>query len=199
MKSTYAIVVEEHRYAYLNIAKAGCTSIKTAIAKHVGVSFPEVMYDYPWRRSVHSIPSGMFVFTVVRHPLARLVSCWADYVVAPLQRELDMNPEFYDYDGLEFEEFAKLVFRRPVPNLHYAPQWPQISGRVSEIIRLEEIEREWPLLMQRLGIPDLPYKRRSKHDDWRTYYNDTLMDEAAAYYRHDVAHLGYSVEKVSAC
>ncbi|MCK5439190.1 MAG: sulfotransferase family 2 domain-containing protein, partial [Gemmatimonadetes bacterium] len=72
-------------YCYVNVAKAGCTSIKLAIAEHLGVPFDVVQWRYPYRqRSEYAVEArDLFRFSVVRHPAARLVSCWADWCCEP--------------------------------------------------------------------------------------------------------------------
>jgi len=197
---TYASVNEAAGYAYVNIAKAGCTAVKTAIAEQAGVPFEVVQWEKPWKVPVSQIPAGLFVFTVVRHPMARLVSCWADYVQNPRVAEVRHNPEFRPLEDMPFPEFTQYVRTAREPNLHYAPQWPQlhVDGKliVDRIIKLEEIEQRWPELQQEFGLPDLPTdedgRRPSKHEPWPTYYTDGLRRRAVRYYRSDFRHLGYS-------
>lgn len=197
---TYAIWNQRDNYAYVNLAKCGCTAIKTAIAEHLGESFESIQWHLPWKVSAWNVPDTVFRFTAVRHPFARLVSCWADWVQSPSEDELQLNPDFRGIVGAGFREFCEYVLHHSgVPNLHYAPQIPQLHHNgvclVDEIFKLEALSSEWCRLSAVTGLPPLSRNpgavRKSKHAPWRTYYTRGLASKMADYYAEDFASLDY--------
>lgn len=190
---TYAIVNEVAGYAYVGIMKAGSTSIRVAIAQQAGVTLEDLRSVQVAARNV---AVELFRFTVVRNPFARLVSCWAHFASGAQAGKLRSNFEFAPLAGMSFREFAVYVCRRQwATNMHYAPQWHQLhhDGRrlVDSIIKLEEIDREWPALMEQWGLPALSVRRASQHDPWESYYTRGLKRSVARKYRADFERLGY--------
>lgn len=198
---TYAIVNSKAGYAYVNLAKCACTSIKTAIAEQLGQPFEAVHSTSRWRISARRTPNRLTRFTFTRDPRSRLVSCWADYIVNPRAPELLLNPEFRSLQGMSFDEFVHYVCEpRENPNLHYAPQWPQLHWNgnplVDEVFRLEDVKREWPRLMKRFGLPKLKKVRRSNHLPWWEYYTDELLEIVNHRYRYDFVCGGYPKQHI---
>ncbi|WP_455387479.1 sulfotransferase family 2 domain-containing protein [Petrachloros mirabilis] len=196
---TYAIVDRNAGFAYVNLAKCGCSAIKTAIAEYLQQPFETVQSGHRWRMRAPVVPERLYRFTVMRDPRERLVSCWSHYICAPGASELMANPEFQALQGISFAEFATYAsIWRPAPNLHYAPQWWQLhwDGRclVDEILHLETIESDWPILMERFGLPELKTVNTSEHRPWREYYDNELLSTVESHYSQDMRGGGYIAE-----
>ena len=87
-----AVVIESFKLTYFPVPRAGNTSTKVALAKALGYSledFGRSMWPHPTRaQGVHSkelvhwgdVPSDYsdtYAFTIVRHPVTRLMSAWS--------------------------------------------------------------------------------------------------------------------------
>jgi hypothetical protein len=205
-RMAYCIVNEEKRYAYVNIAKAACTSIKLAIADDLGVSFDHVQWHRPWKQSLGwacERTNSLDMFTFARHPADRLVSCWADWCCEPVpdNGNFARNPSMRRFIGMEFREFAETSCRMDTPqmNEHFAPQADAISlcGTVVPSVSLyhfETIRDDWATLQDKHGLPDLPHDRKSIHRPWREYYDSDLLAMVEQRYATDYELGGYAKE-----
>lgn len=200
---TYCIVNRRAGYLYVNMAKAACSSVKLAIARHKGVSFEAVQWNRPHRYPAShalNMPPSVFRFTFVRHPLDRLVSCWADMIrQAPPDDTLTINPYLRVWLGAPFGEFARQALARPPyqMNMHFRPQCMQLFSRhgqflVDHVYQFEKLQEGWGELQRRFdGLPDLSHERKSEHEPWQSYYDDELRQLAARVYRQDLEAFGY--------
>jgi hypothetical protein len=61
--------------------------------------------------------------------------------------------------------------------------------------RFERIQDDWEYVCSVLGRePKLGNQARSSHDDYRTYYDNELVEIAATKYKEDIELLGYTFE-----
>lgn len=181
----YCIVNAGAGYAYVNVAKAACTSIKLAIAEHAGVDFETLQWNRPWRMTLTQLVfrhPDAYAFTFIRHPAARLVSCWADWCCEPLPSEenFDKNPRMREFIGWDFEQFVRRVCEMNdyEMNHHFAPQRHAICcmGHViPEVFHVETMGRDWRELRMRFGLPTLRHARKSTHKPWRSYYTPEAL------------------------
>ena len=196
---SYAVIVPEYGYAYLNMPKAACTSIKEAIGQQHG-------HDARWVRKnscmYHSRRNlvgrdDLWRWTVVRHPAARLVSCWRE-VVDPSDRILELNPGLRRKRGLSFPEFVAAVGIEDDwrANAHYAQQsyLAQYRGLwlLDAFFHLEKLAEMWPHIQQRTGLGELPHLRPSRHAPWQSYYDPRLRALVETRYRDDFEKFGYT-------
>ena len=198
---SYCIVNPAAGYIYVNNAKAACTSIKTAIAEQIGVPFERVQWNEPHRRGLAYAVAHpeMYRFTFVRHPGARLVSCWADWCCPPYPAEgnYQHNPDLARLKGIAFEEFVRHACGQidGYRNQHYAIQWRQMcySGTCvpDDLFHLEDIGDVWPTLQERYGLPALKRIRTSEHKPWQHYFDNALRAAVEREYHEDFANLEY--------
>jgi len=196
-------VNEEAGYLYVNIAKAGCTSVKTAIARQAGVAFNDVQWGRPWHQPITfaRLRDDLFRFSIVRHPAARLVSCWSDWCCEPYppKDNLERNHDLARLGGCSFAAFLDYAFSLPWErhNPHFGPQWPRlhVAGRlvVDEIVKLENIERQWPSIQNRTGLGALPHIRSSEHEDWPMYFTTSQLRDVREMFAMDFENLEYAL------
>lgn len=201
---TYCIANESAGYIYVNMAKAACSSIKEAIAAHKGVDFETLTWKHPHRRhlSYARDRSDLYRFTFVRHPAARLVSCWADWCQPPYpdRGNYDKNPALARLRGIDFPTFIHHVCDQVdgQRNEHYAIQWRQLFSHGSVVVddafKVRELSVTWAMLQERFGLPDLPHVRRSEHGPWQDYFDDELEALVLHHYHEDFANLGFEWE-----
>lgn len=198
-KRAYCIVNEDAGYAYVNVAKAGCTSIKVAIAEHLGLSFEEVQWNRPHRLGIDQLHgrTDLLRFTFVRHPADRLVSCWADWCQPPYPSagNCRKNPHYLGLRDCDFATFVREVVRWGDMDGHIRPQVLSLRiGRewiVDRVYCFESMAENWATLRTELGLPDLPHRRKSDHKPWREYYTGELVGLVDERFRGDFEAFGY--------
>lgn len=186
---------ESAGYCYIDVPKAACTSIKTAIAKHRGISFQDVRRDY--RYGPFAETTKLFRFSFVRNPFERLVSLWTDMLQPPFpERELRVNRQLRTMAGWRFEDVVQTVSITPdnIANRHFRTQdalfWWRDQRIVDEVYRLEDIDEVWPRLQERFGLPAIEHLRQSEHRPWQEYYDEPLFWTVKERYKHDLQY-GY--------
>lgn len=198
--------------AYCPIPKNACSSVKHALLAELKIDLAgQLLHDRlptpgNWqvepgelRRlpdsptpSVHRLP-GAFAFAVVRHPLDRLVSAFADKV---LHGAPGLTPDWYALR--HFPDFVHRIVSTPPEalNEHMRPQ-SCFLGRLpfDGFLRFERLQEDWRLVQERTGCKQPLVKRNaSKHQAYRDYFDDALAREAAGYYAEDFRRLGYPNE-----
>jgi len=190
---TYCVFNTSAGYLYLNNPKAACSSIKLAIAKHLGLEYEELIR----RSKPHSVilarrKPNLFSFSVIRNPYDRLVSLWADMLNGPQKDDaLNQNRTLQQWKDVSFDEFVRGVVKIPdkYMNPHVMPQHRLIGCthgvRANWLILFEHLGNSWPVLQHMFGLPGLPHERKSEHWPWEEYYTPQLMQLVAKKYRQD--------------
>ena len=146
-----------------------------------------------------------YVFTIVRNPLARLHSCYANKFTGHRERGLP-NP-FTDWgmhNDMSFAEFVQQVALIPdlQSNTHFRSMHPFLTHRGKllphTICKLEHLEKDWQVVRQNIpGFPDLPRINQTNFSDQPAYlsaYNRELAQLAYGRYQQDIELLGYEEE-----
>jgi len=197
-----SLVCEQYRFVLWWHPKAACSSLKKwfYLVENNGKSPPSDIHVYYNRHAVKyrcDKYGGFFHFTVVRHPLARLVSHYRQQIRAPAFN-LDLSRPRIQQAYSSFREFIGIVCSTPDErlNAHVAPQWPAIEDvEMDAIYRLENISRHCPLLsgagVPEYGLPEgsLPqvnideccadwreeqFRQSDIRPRWQHYYDETL-------------------------
>lgn len=189
---------EAARCVYVEVPKAGCTSVKTALSPFKGGP-PEDGEDihgwtgYTHARSVRHLYdwletrwSDLFRFTVVREPTERFVSFY--YGLEPYERGCYGDVNRYVCSG-EFER--DLEWRS---NIHVIPQTLLIGTELERfdfVGRTETMDVElWREFRDRLGLDvDVPHLNRSSAD--RDELSDETRERLRVIYWRDYEVLGY--------
>lgn len=175
------------RIGYFRVAKAANTSIRTALAQAFGLTSTkghtpgkDAFWDEQGRKqatrmrtasfALHPGLRGGWSFSFVRHPVARLYSCWENKVVEnpvllPGMAEMGIVPD------MDFAAFVAVVARTPdaKSEIHL---WSQASiltwrGRVVPdfVGRVENAEADWAHvrveMQARCGVDPGPMLRRN--------------------------------------
>jgi len=184
-KPTY--VMPQYKAAYVAVSKAACTSLKWLVAEIMGED-PERFHAVPsrmvsrdmcihlrgrWRRTptLHSlsdeelaaIDDSWMVFTVVRHPSARLFSAWQSKMLLREPRWVDKHggdPWFPRVPGStddvveDFDRFAQAIAADPegrvMRDRHFMPQFKEAAPDRMPYSRVYDTS-EIPVLMDDLG------------------------------------------------
>ncbi len=212
-------VSDRHRAVYVENAKVACTAIKAAMfpdAAAKGLSqtaFHEALRGH----AHHRLPTSAYnylVFTFVRHPEARLQSCYRDKVQRTAQEEGPsiLHRRFHRglfaalggvdirADGLPFDRFAQAVARIPdrVSDRHFASQSRAVEAvqraENSFVGQLETLRSDWAEIQAKTGLPDLAIANRSEAEGGRAAASPVARSIIARRYARDFKVLGYAYE-----
>jgi hypothetical protein len=211
--------------AYLNMPKAGCTSILRSLAQLSRVqtyrvpdsslpdgSDPIHGFDPPhahlewffarWPLDFPRLPVSLLTFTFVRNPYDRLLSFYKSKVVggqAPFiyyQRRLGITRSASFADVV-----AKITSTDPALLEHHAaPQsmilCDQMEARAAFVGRLEDIPQDWEVIQKLTGLRGTLGRRNTTPASPTPVYDRTLRDRVYEYYRDDFELFGYEREAV---
>lgn len=199
-----AIVLPAQKLLYVPVPKVANRSIKAALAAAAGLPFSEGQEPDFQTVPLTAVPSygDYFRFTFVRHPLDRLVSCYAQKIVL-YARQLQMPLLFWRYGrrfwaGMSFAEFVTAVAAIPDgrADRHFRSQhtfvYPQGTLAVDFIGRFEQMAQDWAQVQQRTGLGPLPHFNPSPHKPFTEMYTPALAQAAAERYRQDMELFGYT-------
>lgn len=136
--------------------------------------------------------AGFFKFTVVRNPYARMISQFTY-----MQKRNDLR-EFIGLDKRDdFSTYLQKIKRRS--HVQWEPQISFVNGfdgkpLVDQVIKLENIEREWPVLLQNLKISDdirLGHDNKSKQSASAADLTAEQKKTIREYFYEDFVAFGY--------
>lgn len=184
------VTVDGAGYALLTIPKVAGTSIRAALLRTHGheLELHRQVHHHPALRFVDTCP---FVATFVRHPVDRLVSCWADRIRGerpsePLRR-LGYGPDS-SFSGF-VREVAEIGTQA---NVHTAPQVSHLARVAPDFIgRFERLPDDWQRLQGIVGIGPLPHMQRSGREGWRQHADPATEALVRELYADDFRAFGY--------
>lgn len=202
--------------AYYPICKAGCTSITAALLMADGVidRMPEGdgsevhrMLWYPMGKANAVLIKGLAcrvkdagakppsrAFTFVRHPFARMASCYRDKVCSEANwlgtaQGLRVQP---------FSAFVRVVCESDPASidLHVRPQTTILhDASLAFIGKTDRFADDWERLADAWGWPvlRLPRLNKTAGGDWRDAFDAETVTLARRYYREDFERFDYAV------
>ena len=214
-------VSEAHRAVYVENAKVACTAIKAAMfpAQFAQSAGQDAFHEDLRAGAFHRLPanaSDYFVFTFVRHPLARLQSCYRDKVrgegaagAASGESRSILHRRFHRSifaawggvdirdDKLPFDRFAKAVSSIPdrISDRHFASQIRMVEAVENAadhfVGRMERLEDDWEQVRARTGLPALVRANRTRSGHDQTAPDAATLRLISRRYARDFAALGY--------
>lgn len=198
-RNAHFVVVPRLKLVYGRVPKVANTAIRGLLAEHVEVlpGAPPPNKDGFWAGAGTrdaAIVSGAavldryadhFVFTVVRHPYDRLVSCWSDMVRAPKvflpnMARLGFRP------GMTFAEFLDRVEATPDgrADLHFRSQAALLCARgrlvPGFVGRYDRLDEDWQRIRaevaDRAGTDLGPLPKKNVRREDRTDVLDHFAD-----------------------
>lgn len=151
-----------------------------------------------------------FVFSFVRNPFARLVSVHKNLYLAT-NKDADQIYDIYAFGLLsrhkgldkDFKKFAIWVCRIPdaFAERHFISQHAILhtkegKSKANFVGKMEEMDKAWPQVQQRTGLPALPHHNRTKKyvEEWMDYYDSDLAKRVYERYKEDIEVYGYQKE-----
>ena len=214
-----AILSFRCKLLYYPVPKAASSSVKRLIAKvegkpYVGIPQHEIDFDLVWGAQAEQF-SAFTSFTVVRNPWDRFLSCYLDKIRGRSQDPVysgrpDIHEGFLRYNqiiGLElfhadmsFYEFATAVSWIPdyLADEHFRSQHrmfcaPNGRSLARRIIRFEELHAGIAPLFRDVegGKISLEFSNRTRHSNYRDFYDAATRKIVSRRYRRDIERLGY--------
>lgn len=180
-------------YSLLTIPKVAATAMRRALLIGNGVELTQgQVHRHPAliKLSTSEALKRGPVYAFVRHPLDRLVSCWADRIAGDKPSEPMMALGYVP--GETFAAFVRgLQQIGAMQNVHTAPQTAFVERGV-RWHQIEDAKAAWPVVMRETGLPPLEHCNRSKHSGWRDHFDAETLEIAQAVYRDDFKAFGYA-------
>lgn len=191
---------DRNRCIFIHIPKcAGIAINKSLFQNNGGGHLTLTQYSFAFTPAEFD---RYFKFTVVRHPLDRLVSTYFFLKSGGFDTE-DAKWSLENLSGIRsFEEFVLewLTEDRIWSKTHLVPQhwfledcWGEIP--LDFIGRYEQLSSDFGYIRQVLDRPDVELVRlnQSKHRPYSEYYNKETSRKVAELYSKDMALFGYSI------
>lgn len=204
------IISHAHKFVFVAVPKTGTHSIREAMRPQLGPDdeeqarlFLEKRLKNPELAAIghghitlaslrqHMDPAAFdsyFKFAFVRNPFDRFVSFCA----------------FFTRKSGAFERDPKTAMRHflfaapPMNNMVFQPQNSFVvdegGSLLSDFIgRVENMQADYDAICDRLDIPseELGRQNSSQHDDYRSYYDQQLIDGVVKIYGRDLELFGY--------
>ena len=202
-------------YCYLKNPKAASSTILLALwAKEYQEGRVDHMpaktlhkRDVPWPKlqDLSEITGDPYVFSLVRNPYTRILSCYLDKIADGLSGTFEKFCRAYNRPidrDVTFEEFLSAIASTPRKreNPHWRPQVENLllgsSLAIHFVGHFEHMKEDLPLIMEKVGAPrDLP--PRTTHASGASEELDSYMTKEAVSlirkkYAEDFSAFGYS-------
>lgn len=207
------LVIHERRLVLMLIAKVANTSVKTAVLGALGIHGAEVhkigrtIYPVPSRREAMRLRrKGYTVVSVVRNPLDRFTSCWAQKIARPCGTVHKPIQKLYGdrvWHAMPIEEWASFVATVPdrkaeihFRSMSYDLVTPRGQIIPTDIFRLED--RDWwtslrSLLIDRCDLDIGPEQRKNPKPIEPPPLSERARGLVAARYGDDFWNFRYDV------
>ena len=140
----------------------------------------------------NKIISTYFLFTFVRNPYDRMVSCYHYLNKRHNGKHIPLGV------FKNFNDFVKNLFSISDYHWkwHYTLQYNHIQSKHRKcdfIGRFENLQEDFNIVCDKIGIPkqQLPYKNTSKHKHYTEYYDEETKQIVAEKYAKDIEYFGY--------
>ena len=169
------------------IPKNGQTAMRAALLASLGLP-PQPRWDH---EELNTVPVGAlgtagFTACCIRHPLDRLVSCWADKISGtPVGGSKALLALGYRM-GMTFREFVGHAAEMHAADVHTRRQTEMVPHRIDFMWRFERMEGGWNVLRKRFAwLAALDPINASVRGSWRDYYDDASRRVSEAVYAAD--------------
>lgn len=207
------IINHKYKFIFVHIPRTGGTSTREVLKKCDGsvgysrrkkergdiIGQHSPLTDYVEKLGLKNIDS-YFKWTRVRNPWDRLVSIYSrrantakPHDAADHPAPQAVNNSFEDWVGLQMLDKAP-YWRKQIFNQR---RFIKDQG-LDFVARFENINEDFVLFCDKVGLPQtkLPHLNGYRHNDYREYYNEKLIDKLLNYstFREDLDYLGYDYQ-----
>lgn len=195
------ILLNDLKSIYFVTPKVACTSIKTILAHHLGISnfdnsdiWKDVhqIVDFPFvqKEEIHLNYSQFFKFGFVRNPWARLVSAYKNKITKdPTKNDLfQKGVGVYSFDdkginrftaGMTFDEFLEVIKITPTAlyDGHFRRQVDIMNDKNGNLLpdfigKFENLDEDFAYITKRIGLPTVKLQHFNKSNLQGTSFRD---------------------------
>ncbi|HOP10047.1 MAG TPA: sulfotransferase family 2 domain-containing protein [Oscillospiraceae bacterium] len=203
------IDMPEKEITYISVPKAACSSIKASMANRKfndDYSVHSVLRDKYETANTHR---KYFIFSFVRNPFDRLVSCYESKYHHDPKTTKSGKPQHlvYDYYLLGFlskdkgfDHFVKRVCMIPkrFAEEHFRSQYLTLyrNGKcIADFVgKFENLETDYEPIRQKYGFSPLAHYNKTDKGNWMDYYTLKTAEMIYRKYRRDIETFGYQDE-----
>lgn len=211
------LISDKYKFVYIGIPKVATRSFITSL-------YREPKHDYECKHNMIRLDiiekmvdlSQYFVFTFVRNPWARIVSCYLNKIQNPSQDAIDIIISKYDgiYPNMKWPDFVDFLVHHPnggdiLGDPHWISQHRLLKTTKQieniNIFKLEEIQDALPEISQKLQMPTIEmeflntYKgwknsqnHNSQHSDaYKELYDSITLEKITQRYLEDITRFNY--------
>jgi hypothetical protein len=187
------MISHPHKAVFIHIPKTGGTSIESALGhnrtEHRTATYLMKRHGTIW--------NDYFTFSVIRNPWDRMVSIYFYYKLnnepANVGIKKDMSPTFLHFIH-EFKNKKRKWFQP-----FYVPQSDWLCDGekllIDHVCRFENFNEDVSAVLKKIGVKrNLPHKRKSKHDNYKTYYDVETIEIVRDIFEKDIKLFNYDFE-----
>lgn len=209
MRRSHYVKDDERKCVYLVNPKVACSSIKQSFISYSSDNENDIHFEIEKRGLVHwgatiDKMQDYFVFTVVRNPFARLVSCYnyrykKDIIINNrIVKEYDAYLFGFLKKDRGFKTFAKKVAKinDRISDQAFKSQLSLIGGekmveRIDCIVHFEKID-SFSEVIDKTGLSNLEVINSTNNTNWMDYYDREIAEIVYQRYINDCSLLGYT-------
>ncbi|MDX1701280.1 MAG: sulfotransferase family 2 domain-containing protein [Melioribacteraceae bacterium] len=182
-------VLDMHgHFMFFGNHKAGLTSVNRWLLKDRAVPWKGNHKKY---RKMFKLMSdkdleNIFKFTIVRNPFDRTVSAFfylKKHGIIPKKSFSEFIKEDFSKEGISINGH----FHMQTPSAFYEGE-----QFVDFIAKLENIKKDWKNISSKIKcLHVLPHKNRTRHNPYKTYYDEESIQIVSEIYAEDLKNFGY--------
>lgn len=203
---------DDYKVSYIGIPKAANSSIKKWLLPlinideaNVGANIHDrsvVSFDYTNNRQLFVKHKDFFVFTITRNPWDRLVSTYNDKVK---REEVHLPFQKLGFtNDMSFSQFVNRCCEIPdsEADVHFRSQYSMLTwhGRFlpNLIVKLDDLSNHNKAISSLLegytglDLGPIPWENKKAHADYKSYYDESILEKFKNRYKKDVTFLGYN-------
>ncbi len=207
------LISDSHQFVFVHIRKAAGTSLRQILEQHALAKNNNPWYKFLSRNGVsvnyrkysfrkhaglieaeRSMPGDKFKhyfkFAIVRNPWDRLVSEYEYIKTQP------SHSRFKKLSGMDFAQYVNYQSTRPAAHQVNALKLKNGQLGCDFVGKLETLEQSLKMVGAKLGIEfsKLPHVNQVNRRDYRTYYNNNLVESVAQLWHADIKAFDYKFE-----
>jgi len=213
---------------YIHIGKCGGVSIRSLVPTHESLFCicPEKWWQHNSFDEQSCIAANLtfledlnqeqrtrfYIFTFVRNPWDRAVSCWAmfndrhrlfftkhrafeEFVDIVCDPSIDINRQPHHHTRHEWITSHECMKWHVHPAASYISYFKNNGLPVDFIGRFENFQQDWKKVSNILGITAiLPHENKSEHDHYSIYYNKKTRQKIAELLKDDIVMFNYQFQ-----